>query len=148
MSEVNVERLAQYSLEDAEQLGKLMPFLSSSFSGEPIDTELLDAIISSAFHDQLVARQRGRIIGAATLSLVMGAAAGKKGYLEDFVVHPDTQGQGIGIGIWEEMISWCREQGVSTLNFTSAPSKEAAHRFYHANGAIERDTTVFRVDVH
>lgn len=146
MPEVIVERLNEYSEDDAAQLGRLMPFLSDSFNGEPVDAELLQTIISSPYHDQLVARLEGRIVGAATLSLVLGAAAGKRGHLEDFVTHPDVQGQGIGGKVWDEILAWCREQGVD-LDFTSHSDRQAAHRFYHAHGAVERETTVFHVDV-
>jgi len=146
MSDPAVERLTDYSHEDAAQLGRLMPFLSDSFSGEPIDAELLGTIIASPYHDQLVARLEGRIVGAATLSLVIGAAAGKKGYLEDFVTDPDVREQGIGGKVWDEMMAWCKEQGVN-LDFTSRPSREAAHKFYHSHGAVVRETTVLHVDV-
>jgi len=62
-SEVSVERLSQYSEEDATQLGRLMPFLSENFDGEPVDKELLETIINSPFHDQLVARHRRQGLG-------------------------------------------------------------------------------------
>jgi GNAT superfamily N-acetyltransferase len=146
MLETSVERLTQYSEHDAEQLGRLMPFLSDSFTGEPVDAELLNTIITSPYHDQLVARLEGRIVGGATLSLVIGAAAGKKGYLEDFVTDPTVRGKGVGGKVWDEMLAWCREHEVS-LDFTSRPSREAAHRFYHSHGAVVRETTVFHVDV-
>ena len=146
MSEVSVERLNEYSEEDAVQLGRLMHFLSEKFTGEPIDRNLLEKIIESPFHDQLVARIEGRIVGAATMSIVMGAAAGKIGYLEDFVTDPSVQKQGIGSKVWDEMMRWCKEYDVD-LDFTSRPSREDAHKFYKAHGANVRETTVFHVNV-
>lgn len=146
MPDVSIERLTYYSEEDAIQLGRLMPFLSQSFSNDPVSEDLLNIIISSPYHDQLVARLEGRIVGAATLSLVIGAAAGKKGYLEDFVTDPEVQGQGIGGKVWNEIMHWCEERGIN-LEFTSRPSREAAHSFYFSHGATVRDTTAFRVDI-
>ncbi len=146
MAEMYVERLEHYSDDDAADLGRLMPHLSARFTSEPIDKKLLETIINSPFHDQLVARLDGRIVGAATLSLIMGAAAGRKGYLEDFVADPDVRRQGIGKKVWDEMMNWCRERNVD-LGFTSHVSREAAHNFYHAQGAVIRDTSVFHVDV-
>ena len=145
MSDVNIERLQVYSNEDAAQLGTLMTYLSDKFNGEPINEDLLNAIISSPYHEQLIARIKGRIVGAATLSITLGVAAGAKGYLEDFVVDPEARGQGVADRVWDEIMRWCSEHSVD-LNFTSRKGREAAHRFYTSHGATIRDTSVFHVD--
>ncbi len=146
MEDVTVERLIEYSDEDAEGIGHLMPFLSDTFTGEPVAKDLLEAIILSPHHDQLIARLEGRIVGAATMSIIIGTGAGRIGYLEDFVTDPEVRKRGIGTKVWEEMKTWCKEQGVN-LEFTSRPSRTDAHHFYLAKGAVVRDTTVFHVDV-
>lgn len=146
MSEIIVSRLEKYNEEDAAQLGKLMKYLSGRFSGEPIDKELLSAIIESPYHDQLVAKIEQRIVGAATLSVVMGVAAGRIGYLEDFVTDGELQGQGIGGKVWNEIINWCRDNNVD-LEFTSNQKRQSAHKFYASKGAKIRDTTVFHLDI-
>jgi ribosomal protein S18 acetylase RimI-like enzyme len=143
---VEVERLSEYSDDDAAGLGRLMPFLSDRFTDEPIRRELLEAIISSPNHEQLVARIESRIIGAATLSIVMGIGAGQKAYLEDFVTDPAIQRQGVGDKVWLEMMNWCGERGID-LEFTSSSNRVEAHNFYFKHGAHVRDTTVFHVDV-
>lgn len=140
---VTIERLASYSKQDAADMGKLMPVLSSKFSDKPVDKNLLEQIIASPDHEQIVARLDGRIVGCATLSMTMGVGAGRKAYLEDFVVDPNIQGQGIGSKIWDEVIAWCTERKLK-LFFTSSASKEAAHKFYLSRGATIRDTSVFQ----
>ena len=137
-----VSRLTEYSEDDASELGTLMTHLSDKFIDRPIDKELLEAIIQSPYHEQLVARFQGRIVGAATLSIVMGAGAGRMGYLMDFVTDPDVRGQGLGKRLWADMMSWCSENDVN-LTFTSRPERAAAHEFYVRSGAEIRDTTVF-----
>ncbi len=144
MSEVFVERLSEYSEKDAAELGKLLRYLSKKFDGEPVDEKLLTEIIESPYHDQLVARIEGRIVGAATMSILMGAGAGKKGYLNDFITDPDFQQRGIGSKIWDEMIDWCGDFGVD-LEFTSNPSRTKAHDFYESRGAVVKDTDVFNI---
>jgi len=141
---VAVEALTVYHDADAAGLGRLMPFLSERLSDAPVDEALLRAIIESPYHDQLVARLDGRIVGAASLSLLMGPGVGRQGYLEDFVTDPSVRGQGVGDKIWQAMLGWCREREVA-LEFTSHPSRVAAHRFYGRQGAAVRDTTVFHV---
>lgn len=143
-TEVNVERLEHYTPEDAVGIGRLMPFLSKNASGEPIPEDLLRQIVTSPYHEQLVARLDSVIVGAATLNLLMGPAVKKQGYLEDFVTDPEVRGMGIGNRIWDEMMKWCDENGVD-LTFTSHGSREAAHRFYLSHGAHIRNTTVFLV---
>ncbi|HWS41339.1 MAG TPA: GNAT family N-acetyltransferase [Arenimonas sp.] len=144
MPDLNIERLKIYSAEDAAQLGTLMTFLSDKFTGEPIDRDLLEAIILSPYHEQLIARMKGRVVGAATLSITMGVAAGAKGYLEDFVLDPEVRGQGVADKVWEEMMRWCNEHDLD-LNFTSRPSREAAQNFYKSHGASIKETLVFHV---
>ena len=146
MSEVIVEKLSEYSEKDAAELGKLMHYLSKKFDDGPIDEKLLKDIIESPYHDQLVARIEGRIVGAATMSVLMGTGAGKKGYLNDFITDPDFQQKGIGGKIWDEMINWCNDFEVD-LEFTSNPARTRAHEFYESRGATVKDTDVFSVKV-
>jgi GNAT superfamily N-acetyltransferase len=140
---VTIERLTTYSAEDAASIGELLPSLSSKFTDNPVDETLLKEIIDSPHHDQIVARIDGKIVGTATLSVTIGTGAGHKAYLEDFVVSPDTQGQGVGGLIWDEVTKWCTERNLP-LFFTSSAKKEAAHRFYLNRGATIRDTSVFQ----
>lgn len=140
-----VERLTAYTTEDAAGLGHLRPYLSEGASVEPVEEALLRQIIESTEHEQLIARTEDstRIIGAATLNIITGALAGKKGWLEDFVTGPNTGIRGVGQAVWDEMGVWCNEHDVN-LEFTSRPTREAAHNFYKKQGAEIRDTTVFK----
>lgn len=140
-----VKHLTEYSEEVAEGLGRLMPDLSQRLTDDPVDEERLRQIIESPDKDQFVARLHGRIVGAATLNLIVGLV-GRKAWLEDFVVSSDEsiRGQGVGFAIWRELMKWCAERGVD-LEFTSSDKREKAHAFYFRQGAIVRPTTVFRV---
>lgn len=141
---VTIEKLTAYTREDGAGIGRLMPFLSQRMDDAPIPEELLREIIESPYHEQIVARQDGKIVGAATLSLIMGPAVGKQAHLEGFVTDPTARGRGIGSQIWDEILKWCSAREVD-LEFTSNPSREAAHNFYRARGAQIRNTTTFHV---
>ena len=141
---VHIERLTTYNADDASGIGRLMPYLSQRMSNIPVHEALLTQIITSPYHEQIVARLGDKIVGAATLSIIMGPAVGKQARLEGFVTDPEIRGQGIGSRIWDEIMKWCDEHGVD-LEFTSNPSRKAAHDFYLARGAKVRDTTVFHV---
>jgi len=141
---ISIERLTAYSQKDAIDIGRLMPFLSQRMNDKPIDQKLLTQIIESPYHEQIVARLNGKIVGAATLSIIMGPAVGKQARLEGFVTDPEIRGRGIGSRIWDEILLWCNERDID-LEFTSNPSRAAAHRFYLTRGAEIRDTTTFHV---
>lgn len=121
-----------------------MPHLSQRKDSTPMSEELLTEIIDSPHHEQLVARLDGKIVGTATLSIILGPAAGRVGYLEDFVTDSELRGIGIGAKLWDEIVAWCNEHDID-LEFTSKPSREAAHKFYRSHGAVVRETTVFHV---
>ena len=145
MLDITVEVLTTYSQEDAVAIGHLLPFLSDSFSGEPVDQQVLHDIIASPYHDQLVARtSSGTVVGTLTISLTMGTGVLRKAWLEDFVVDPGAQGGGVGGKLWDAMVDWCHSRGINKLDFTSHPTREAAQHFYLKHGAVVRDTNYFR----
>ena len=140
-----IEALTDYSDKDAREIGELFPHLSSKFDGSPVPKELLTQIIESSTHEQIVARDDNeRIVGAATLTIVIGAAIGRIAYLQDLVVDSNIRGAGIGGKIWEAILDWCKNNNISKLEFTSHPSKEAAHGFYLKQGAEIYETSFFR----
>lgn len=143
ISEIHVERLETYSERDALGIGRLLPFLSDKFPGDAVPKELLEEIINSPFHEQLVAKIEAQIVGSATLSIVMGVGAGKKAWLEDFVTDENVRGLGVGDKVWQEMISWCEENDIPLLEFTSRPERLEARSFYEKHEAKLRDTSVF-----
>lgn len=146
-SEPYVERLQSVQAEDAEHIGALLQDLSERHDGQPIPLERLAAIVDSPDRDQFVARLHGRIVGCATLNLIVGTM-GSKAWLEDFVVSSDAdvRGRGIGYALWQELTTWCNERQVP-LQFSSHPDRTDAHVFYERQGAAVTGSTLFRFDL-
>lgn len=143
-----IETLSHYADQDAEAMGHLLTSLSDKFDGSPVDEQTLRDIITSPYHDQLVARDdRGTIVGMLTVSITIGAGVHRGAWLEDFVVDARTQGTGVGSKLWDALIEWCRSHDVHKLDFTSRPTKVAAQQFYLKRGAIVRDTNYFRLTI-
>lgn len=144
IEDVSVRIVQEYTPEIASDIGALLPALSDTHNGEPVAEELLRGIIESPDRDQFVAELHGRIVGAATLNLILGPM-GKKAWLEDFVVSQDEsiRGKGVGFRLWRELRTWCVAREVN-LEFTSRPSRTEAHGFYERQGAEKRDTTPFK----
>lgn len=141
-----IEVLTKYSEKDATRIRELLIQLSRSGKdrGE-ISREWFENLIASPSHDMLLARdETGRILGIATLSIIMGPIVRKNAYLEDFVTDQDCRGQGVGTKLWEAMLVWAKEKGCKELNFTSGKGREEAWQFYQHKGAEIYDTNFFR----
>ena len=105
--------------------------------------QALEAVIAAENQMLLLARLDGKVVGMATLALLVGPIAGRKIYLDDFVTDPSVQGKGVGSRLWDAMLSWGQQHGATKLTFTSNPKRQAAHRFYLHKGATIYNTTVF-----
>lgn len=143
---MRIERLTEYTPETATRIRELLIQLSRSKKdrGE-IPREWFEELISSNHHDMLLAiNDNDKIIGIATLSIIMGPIARKITYLEDFVTDESVRGQGVGSTLWQAMLDWAAEKGCLELNFTSGQGREAAWKFYQEKGAEIYDTNFFR----
>ncbi len=143
---MRIERLTEYTPETATRIRELLIQLSRSKKdrGE-IPREWFDELIASNHHDMLLAiDDNDKIIGIATLSIIMGPIARKIAYLEDFVTDESVRGQGVGSTLWQAMLDWAAEKGCLELNFTSGQGREAAWKFYQEKGAEIYDTNFFR----
>ena len=141
-----IKTLTEYSEETATRIRELLIQLSRSGKdrGE-IPREWFDSLINSDSHDMLLAiGDDGKILGIATLSIIMGPIVRKNAYLEDFVTDEACRGQGVGTKLWEAMLTWAKEKGCKELNFTSGIGREDAWRFYKNKGAEIYDTNFFR----
>lgn len=141
-----IKKLNQYTPEIANRIRELLIQLSRSGKdrGE-IPKEWFDNLISSPCHDMLIAYDDDeKIVGIATLSIIMGPIVRKVAYLEDFVTDASLRRQGIGSNLWNAMLSWAKEKGCSELCFTSGQGRETAQAFYLKRGAEIYDTNFFR----
>ena len=145
---MEIKRLEKYTKEVGEQVRKLLIELSRSGKDKgEIPEEWFLEIINSPFHDLIIAEEEGRILGMASMSMMMGAGIYKNAYLEDFVVLGEARGKGVGRKIWEEILTWAREKGARRLEFTCGAGREAAHAFYHKHGAEIYPTDFFRLEL-
>lgn len=142
---MKIAKLDKYTPEAADQIRKLLIQLSRSGKdrGE-IPQEWFDELITSPYHDMLIAVEDDKIIGIATLSIHMGPIIRKNAYLEDFVTDQTVRGKGIGSALWDAMLDWAKEKGCNNLEFTCGNGREASQQFYKNHGATIYDTNFFR----
>ena len=140
MSEVSIDILHSISDEERQQIAALVAQLTT----KQVDPSRFDEVVDS--HDTLLltARRNGRIVGVLVLALYP-TLTGRKAWIEDVVVDNAERGAGIGRALVERAIAEASERGAATLDLTSNPSRQAAHRLYRACGFEERATTPFRL---
>ena len=140
MSEVSIDILHSISDEERQQIAALVAQLTT----KQVDPSRFDEVVDS--HDTLLftARCNGRIVGVLVLALYP-TLTGRKAWIEDVVVDNAERGAGIGRALIERAIAEASERGAATLDLTSNPSRQAAHRLYRACGFEERATTPFRL---
>lgn len=141
-----VKTLTEYTPEMAARVRELLIQLSRSGRdrGE-IPREWFEELIASPSHDMLMAvDESGKIVGIATLSIIMGPIVRKNAYLEDFVTDAECRGRGVGSMLWDAMLEWALAHGCTELNFTSGKGREEAWKFYEARGAEIYETNFFK----
>ncbi len=144
-----IQQFNSYDETTATRIRELLIQLSRSGRdrGE-IPREWFEDLISSPYHDMLLALDdNDRIIGIATLSIIMGPIVRRVAYLEDFVTDQDVRGQGVGSALWDAMLDWARSKHCTELCFTSGQGREAAQQFYLNKGAEIYDTNYFRLPI-
>lgn len=140
MSEVSIDILHSISDEERQQIAALVAQLTT----KAVDPSRFDEVVDSHNTLLLTARCNGRIVGVLVLALYP-TLTGRKAWIEDVVVDNAERGAGIGRALVERAIAEASERGAATLDLTSNPSRQAAHRLYRACGFEERATTPFRL---
>jgi GNAT superfamily N-acetyltransferase len=95
-----------------------------------------------------VAEQDGVIVGSFALLVMdnLGHLGSPSGIVEDVVVAPARQSQGIGQATMGFALERCREKGCYKLMLSSNAKRTRAHAFYESLG-YERHGYSFRVDL-
>lgn len=145
-SSVIVECLSRTTAQDTKAIQRLLAQLSNHLKNQVVPEDFVTEITASPYHDILVARDitTHEIIGCATLTITFGVGAGRRAWLDDFVIDSQHQGNGIGGLLWNEMLAWARQHNATALQFTSSDKHKAAHGFYIRQGAVIRDTNFFK----
>jgi len=142
MSErVSITLAEAASDELVQAVARLLPLLSSS---PPPTSSVLAALIDSTGSDLFVARVDGAIVGVLTLS-TYPTLTGTKAWIDDVIVSEAARGHGVGEALNRAAIDTARERGITSIDLTSRPSREAANRLYQRIGFEQRTTNVYRL---
>lgn len=140
MSNLTIDIVCSLTDAEREQIAALVAQLTS----KEIDAARFDEVAQSTESQLFAARRNGRIVGVLVLALYP-TLTGRKAWIEDVVVDSAERGAGIGRALVERAIEEASARGASSVDLTSNPSREAAHRLYLACGFEKRATTPFRL---
>ena len=139
---IEVEVIHAVTGEDVAAINRLLPQLSRS--APPLDAGTLERIATRDGNTLLAARSAGNIVGMLTL-VTFPIPTGTRAWIEDVVVDESARGQGAGEALTREAIRRARAAGARTVDLSSRPSREAAHRLYLRLGFQVRDTSMYRL---
>jgi GNAT superfamily N-acetyltransferase len=145
MPDILVERLQTYTEQDTADLGVLRNVVSPKRSRDQLTEERMRIFTDHPDRLLVVARatETGRIIGGETLVKVPVLEAEDDdpdgfAWLGFVSTLPTERGKGIAKAVTLEGATWCLEQGIDEIKFTSNshnPERESARSLYLKYGA-------------
>ena len=112
-----------------------------------ITTDDLQKMLDDRNSQLFIATADNKTIGMASLGTYL-APTGHKAWIEDVVVLPQMQGQGIGRKLIEHIIDFVNHHMTPcSLMLTSHPSRIAANGLYRSVGFEQRNTNVYKMAI-
>ncbi len=82
-----------------------------------------------------VAEKDGRVVGMATLQILISTAeGGPVGLVEDLVVREECRGRGVGRRLMASLVSWSAKRGLTRLQLLVDRNNRPALEFYRRIG--------------
>ncbi len=105
----------------------------------------LELLLAAPGAKIMVAEKKGGVIGMVTGQLMISTAEGGPSLLvEDLVVLPDQQKQGIGSALLEELAGWAQSLGASRMQLLADRNNSPALLFYRHQGWQETQLICLR----
>lgn len=143
---MRVAEATEATPELVEAMARLVPQLSKS-SPPPTLADLQHMVDAAGTHLLIATTDDGAIAGTLTLVLFR-IPTGMRAWIEDVIVDESARGQGVGEALTNHALDIARADGAKTVDLTSRPSRQAANRLYQRLGFTQRETNVYRVDLH
>ena len=141
---MRIEAATEATEELLDALTSLLPQLNPKL--KPLTMERLSTVIADPATTLLVARDDGRIVGAAAV-LVYATPAFVKARIEDVVVDEHARGKGVGEALVRRCLEVARERGAEIVELQSARWREVANRLYPRLGFELRESNLYRLEL-
>ena len=141
---MRIEAATEATEELLDALTSLLPQLNPKL--KPLTMERLSTVIADPATTLLVARDDGRIVGAAAV-LVYATPAFVKARIEDVVVDEHARGKGVGEALVRRCLEVARQRGAEIVELQSARWREVANRLYPRLGFELRESNLYRLNL-
>ncbi len=134
---MNLQRLA--TIEDISELCNLLKILFEQeeefcFEQDKQENALKTLLGSPGLGRILVIEISNKIVGMVTILYTFSTALnGKVGIIEDMIIHPQYQDQGLGSALIDYALKFAKSQGLKRITLLSDSTNIKAHRFYKKN---------------
>lgn len=131
-------------VDDARHVAKLLPDLGYAVN---LDTAALrlQGLLAHQHRAGLLALEGEEAVGLCQWHLVHSLLADPYLHLDALVVAAHHQGRGVGQLLMASVYAWALQHGVQEVRLRSRPERQAAHRFYKAQGFEDNLTHTFRL---
>lgn len=141
---ITFEQLTEATEAVVQDINQLLPQLRENPDEHTCSLAELEAIVSDKNIAFMVAKDRERVMGMATLYILMKLSK-NVAHVEDVVVDSGYRGQGLGEKLMRKLIDVAREKGIKTLTLTSRPERVAGNKLYQKLGFEQKITNVYRL---
>lgn len=143
-------------LEEARlgDLPRLADLVCSLFEGEPdfkpdreVQLRGLQLILDHPANARIfVLRAPGHpVAGMVNLQFTLSTAMGAKtALLEDVIVHPQLRSRGLGTWMFDQVLEWCRREGIPRITLLTEGENRGAQEFYRRKGFKDSTMVVMR----
>lgn len=121
-----------YTPADDDAILELLRLNTPRYFAESEEADLLDYLSNHIDHYYIVEID-GSIMGCGGFNR---AADGKSGVLSWDIIHPDSQGKGVGSALAQHRIDAMRELGVENIGVRTS---QQAYKFYEKMGFILKE---------
>lgn len=139
---IYIQTVTEYSEEVFAAVKLLVTQLADD--SHPLTEDDMRAMIANDHTCLLLARDRNTIIGMTTI-IFYRIPYRKKGWIEDVVVDTAYRGKGVGKMLMQKAIEIAQDQGLTSLNLTSNPTREGANALYQKLGFEKKETNVYQL---
>jgi GNAT superfamily N-acetyltransferase len=138
------------SHEDVRAMTRLLQELFAVETEFEFDEEKqrcgLEMLLESENAGIWVADRRGRMVGMATVQLVVSTAEGAfSGWLEDLVVSSAYRRRGLGKALLKSAVNWAKDRGASRIQLLADSRNVPALIFYRRQEWLQTNMIALRL---
>ncbi len=136
MGELEVRELAEADLDGLLLLYQHLHAEDNPLPARPELEALWSRLCASGDHLYRGGFRSGRLLASACAAIVPNLTRGARPFavIENVVTHPDHRGRGYGSAVLQSLLASCWDRSCYKVMLLSAAQRDAAHRFYEANG--------------